>query len=74
MIQLLEELSILVDNPGGGENEQPLISECYKEVIPLSHLIQSAAFSYTYESPFYEARVFDEGRQIKEAEDQKKNP
>jgi hypothetical protein len=28
--QLLEELSTIVDNPGKGENEQPLISEYYK--------------------------------------------
>jgi hypothetical protein len=39
MVQLLEELSILVNNPGGGENEQPLISEYYKEVTPLGHFI-----------------------------------
>jgi hypothetical protein len=32
MVQLLEELSVLVDSPGRGENEQPLISEYYKEV------------------------------------------
>jgi hypothetical protein len=66
----LEELSILVNNPARGENEQPLISEYYKEVTPLSHLIQSGncalAFNYTYQSLFYEARVsFDEKRQIK---------
>jgi hypothetical protein len=41
MGQLLEELSILVDKPGRGENEQPLFSEYYKEVTPLGHLIQS---------------------------------
>jgi hypothetical protein len=41
MVQLLEELSTLVDNPGRGENGQPLISEYYKEVTPLGHLIQS---------------------------------
>jgi hypothetical protein len=34
MIQLLDELSILVDKPGRGENEQPLNSEYYKEVTP----------------------------------------
>jgi hypothetical protein len=66
MIQLLEELSALVDNPGRWENAQPLISEYYKEVTPLVHLIQSGncppAFDYTYESLFYEARVsFNEG-------------
>jgi hypothetical protein len=31
MVQLVEELSNLVDNPGRGENEQPLIKEYYKE-------------------------------------------
>jgi hypothetical protein len=35
MGQLLEELSILVDNPGRGENGQPLISEYYKELVRL---------------------------------------
>jgi hypothetical protein len=70
---LLEELLIFVDNPGRGENEQPLISEYYKEETPLCHLIQSGkcplAFNYTYECLFYEARVyFNEGRQIKGAE------
>jgi hypothetical protein len=74
MVQLLEELSTLVHNPGIGENEQPLISEYYKEVSPLCRLIQLGTcplvFNYTYESMFYDARVsFDEGRQIKEAED-----
>jgi hypothetical protein len=73
-IQLLEELSTLVDNPGRGGKEQSLISEYYKEVTTLCHLIQSGncspAFNYTYESLFYEARAsFDEGRQIKEAKD-----
>ncbi|PNF30200.1 hypothetical protein B7P43_G08428 [Cryptotermes secundus] len=77
MIQLLEELSALHDNPGRGENELPVISKCYKEVSPLGHLIQSGncpkAYDYTYESLFYEARVsFDEGRQIKETEDHNK--
>jgi hypothetical protein len=72
--QLLEELSTLVDNPGRGENDQPLISEYYKEVTTLCHLIQPGncppAFNYTYKSIFYEARLsFDERRQIKEAED-----
>jgi hypothetical protein len=56
VVQLLEELSILVDNLGRGENEQPLISKYYKVVTPLSHLIQSGnyhlAFNYTYESLF----------------------
>jgi hypothetical protein len=33
MIQLLEELPALVDNPGRGENAQPLINEYYKELI-----------------------------------------
>jgi hypothetical protein len=66
MVQLLADLSILVDIPGRGENEQPLISKYYKEVTPLGHLIQSGncptAFDYTYESLFYEAGVFfDEG-------------
>jgi hypothetical protein len=51
-----------------------VISECCKEVTSLGRLIQSGncppAFSYTYESLYYEARVsFDEGRQIKEAKD-----
>jgi hypothetical protein len=74
MVQLLEELSILVDNPGRGRNEQPLNSEYYKEVTPLGHLIQSGncppAFNYTYESLFYKARAsFDEGRRLKKAED-----
>jgi hypothetical protein len=56
MVQLLEE----VDNPGRGENEQPLISEYYNAVTPLRHLIQSGdsppALNYTFESTFYEAR------------------
>jgi hypothetical protein len=74
MIQLLEEVSTLIDKPGRKENEQPLISEYYKEVSPHCHSIQSGnshlAINYTYESIFYVARVsFDEGRQIKEAED-----
>jgi hypothetical protein len=73
MVQLLEELSILVDNPGRGQNEQPPIGEYYKEVTPLGHLFQSGncslSFNYTHESLFCEARVsFDEGRQIKVAE------
>jgi hypothetical protein len=60
-----------------GENEQLLISEYYKDVTPLSHVIQSGncplAFNYAYESLFSEARVsFDEGRQIKETEDHNK--
>jgi hypothetical protein len=64
-------LSALVDNPGRGENEQPLNSEYYKEATTLGHLTQSGncplAFNYTYESLFYEARVsFDEGRQRKQ--------
>jgi hypothetical protein len=71
--QLLDELAILVNNPERRENEQPLISKYYKDVIPLGHLIQSGncplAFSYTYKSLFYKARVsFNEGRQIREAE------
>jgi hypothetical protein len=62
---------------GEEKNEQPLISEYYKEVTPLGHLIQLGncplAFNYTYESRFYEARVsFGERRQIKEAEDHNK--
>jgi hypothetical protein len=70
MIQLLEELSIIFVNPGRGENEQPPISEYYKEGTPLGHLIQSGncrlAFNYTYESLYYKVRAsFDEGRQIK---------
>jgi hypothetical protein len=74
VVQLPEELSILVDNPGRGEHEQPLIGEYYKEATPLCHLIQSGncppTFNYTYESLFFETRVsFDEGRQIEEAED-----
>jgi hypothetical protein len=52
VVQLLEELSASVDNPRRGENEHPLISEYYKEVTPLGHLIQSGsctpAFDYTY--------------------------
>jgi hypothetical protein len=32
MVQLLEELSTLFENPGRAENEHPLISEYYKEV------------------------------------------
>jgi hypothetical protein len=60
-------------NPGRGENEQPPISDYYKEVTTLCHLIQSGnfplAFNYTYESLFYEARAsVNEGRQINEAE------
>jgi hypothetical protein len=74
MAQLLEELSILFDNPGRVENEQPLISGYYREVTPFGHLIQSGncslPFNYTYDSLFYEAKVsFDEGRQLKEAEE-----
>jgi hypothetical protein len=77
MVQLLEELSILVDNPWRGEKEQPLVSKYYKEVTHLGHLIQSGncrlAFNYTYESLFHEARLsFNEGRQIKEAKDDNK--
>jgi hypothetical protein len=65
MVQLLEELSIPVDNPGRGENEL---------ITPLSHLVQSGncalAFNYTYKSLYYEARVsFDERRQINEMKD-----
>jgi hypothetical protein len=60
MVQLLEELSTLVDNPGRGGNEQPLISEYYKEVTPLGRLIQPEnclpPFNYTYESLFYKAK------------------
>jgi hypothetical protein len=41
MVQMLKELLILVNNSRGGENEQPLISEYYKEVTPLGHLNQS---------------------------------
>jgi hypothetical protein len=40
-VQLLEELSILVDNPIREENKQPLISDYYKEITPLGHVIQS---------------------------------
>jgi hypothetical protein len=74
MVQLLEELSTLVDNPGRGRKEQPLISEYYKKVTTLGHLIQTGnrppALNYTYESLLYEARVvFYEGRQIKETKD-----
>jgi hypothetical protein len=74
VVQLLEELSILDDNPGRGRNKQPLIGEYYKEITPLCCLIQSGncppAFNYTYESLFNKVRIFfDEGRQIKEAED-----
>jgi hypothetical protein len=74
MVQLLEELAILVNNPGRGENEQPLIGKYYKEVTPLGHLIQSGncplAFNYIYESLIYKARLsFNEGRQMKEIED-----
>jgi hypothetical protein len=74
VVLLLVELSIPVNNLRRGENEQPLISECYKEVTPLGHLIQSGksalAFNDTCESLFCEAGVtFDEGRQINGAED-----
>jgi hypothetical protein len=52
MIQLLEK-SALVDNPGREENAQ-LISEYYKEITPLGHLIQSGncppTFDNTHES------------------------
>jgi hypothetical protein len=70
MVQLLEDLSTLIDNPGRRGKEQPLISEYYQEVTPLGHLIQSGncppVFNYTYESLFHEASVyFDDGRQIK---------
>jgi hypothetical protein len=83
MIQLLEELSILVDNPGREENQKPLIREYYTEATPLGRLIQSGdcplAFNCTYESLLYDAMVsFDVGRQITEVEDHKeefkKNP
>jgi hypothetical protein len=61
VVQLVEELSILFDNPGRGEMEKPLISEYYKEVINLGHLIQSGncpfAFNCTYKSLFYEGRA-----------------
>jgi hypothetical protein len=61
VVQWLEELSVLVNNPGRGEDEQPLISKYYKEVTPFGHLIQSGdcplPFDYTYKSLFYEARV-----------------
>jgi hypothetical protein len=40
MVQLLEELSILGDNPGRGENEPPVISE-YKHVSPWTDTIIS---------------------------------
>jgi hypothetical protein len=71
IVQLREKLSILVDNPGRGENEQPVISGYYKEATPLSHLIHSGncllAFKYTHESLFYETRVpFGEGKQAKD--------
>jgi hypothetical protein len=64
-VKLLEELSIPVDKSGRGGNEQPLISEHYKEITPLCHLVQwgncPPPFNYTYESVFYEARIsFDE--------------
>jgi hypothetical protein len=36
MVQMLEELSPLADNPRRAENEQPLISEFYAEVTPKS--------------------------------------
>jgi hypothetical protein len=56
MVKLLEELSILVDNPGRGENVQPLLSKYYREVTPLRHLIQSGncplAFNYMYRTLF----------------------
>jgi hypothetical protein len=41
VVQLLEELSSLADNPGRRENEQPQISEYYKGVTSLVHFIQS---------------------------------
>jgi hypothetical protein len=44
MVQLMEELSTAVNNPGKGENEQPLISEYYKEVTSHYHLIQSGNY------------------------------
>jgi hypothetical protein len=74
MVQLLEELSILVDNAWRVENEQPPISEYYKEITPLDHLVQSGncllGFNYTYESIFYETRPsFVEERQAKDSED-----
>jgi hypothetical protein len=76
MFQILEELSTLVDSLGRGENEQSLISEYYKELTSLGHLIQSGncppAFNYKHESLFYEARLSSyEGRQVKEAKDHK---
>jgi hypothetical protein len=53
IVLLLDELSTLVDNPVREENEQPLISEYYKEVAPFVHLTQSGncppPFNYTYE-------------------------
>jgi hypothetical protein len=41
MVQLPEKLSMLVDNPGRGEDEKPGISEYYKEVNPPGHTLQS---------------------------------
>jgi hypothetical protein len=41
MIKLLEELPILVAYTVRAEYEPPPISEYYKEVTPLRHLIQS---------------------------------
>jgi hypothetical protein len=54
MVQLPEELSVLVYNPGRGENEKSLISEYYNEERALGHVIQSGncllVFIYTYET------------------------
>jgi hypothetical protein len=70
MFQLLEKLSVLFNNTGSRENKQPLLSEYYKEVSSLGHLIQSEnfphAFNYAYESICYKARLsFHEGRPVR---------
>jgi hypothetical protein len=40
MVQFPEEFSVLIDNPGRGESEKPVISEHYKEATPLGHTIK----------------------------------
>jgi hypothetical protein len=39
MVQQLEKLSVLVDNPETGGKGEPLLNEYYEEVTPLGHLI-----------------------------------
>jgi hypothetical protein len=74
MNQLLEELPTTVNIHVRVENEPPPISENYREVTPLSHLIKSRncplCIDCTYENLFYQARAsFTKERLIKVAHD-----